>query len=102
MDPELKTEFARLHARLDAVDRRFDAVDQRFDAIDRRVDAIDGRVDGVDDRLDRLTRGMAQQFEAQQQYMDTRFNEILEVLDFRHSNHERRIKRLEGKVFGAN
>ena len=81
MDPELKTEFARLHERLDA---------------------INGRVDGIDDRIDRLTRGMAQQFEAQQQYMDTRFNEILEVLDFRHSNHERRIKRLEGKVFGVN
>ena len=81
MDPELKTEFARLHERLDA---------------------INGRVDGIDDRIDRLTRGMAQQFEAQQQYMDTRFNEILEVLDFRHGNHERRIKRLEGKVFGAN
>ena len=88
MDPELKTEFARLHERLDAVD-------QRFDALDRCVD-------GIDDRIDRLTRGMAQQFEAQRYYMDTRFNEILEVLDFRHGNHERRIKCLEGKVFGAN
>jgi hypothetical protein len=52
--------------------------------------------------LDRKFAGIAHHFEEQQKYMDRRFNEMLEVLDFRHGNHERRIKRLEQAVFEEN
>jgi hypothetical protein len=88
--------------RLDSVDRRLDSADQRFNSIEAHLDSHDQQFVRLRDEIDRFRRGVAEQFEVQQKYMDRRFNEILEVLDFRHGNHERRIRKLEDKVFDSN
>jgi chaperonin cofactor prefoldin len=102
MDNETKERFDSVDARFDGIDVRLDKVDARLDKVDARFDKIDARLDKVDARFDKMMTGIAQQFEAMQKYMDQRFNEVIEAIEFRTSplerqvrDHERRLRQLE-------
>ena len=83
---------------------RFDTVEAQIAALDKRVQLMDAetksRFDQSEERFGRAMAAIAEQFEVMQKYMDRRFNEVLEALDFRIGGHERRIRRLEDRVFG--
>ncbi len=78
--------FEQVKDRLDGHDRRFEDLEhrmnRRFDAVDKRFDRMDERFDRMDDRFDR---------------MDKRFDELTGA----DRSHERRIQRLEDRVFGS-
>ena len=52
-------EFAKVHARFNAMEEKLKAIDARFNAVDDRFKAVDARFDAVDDRLDAMKTSLS-------------------------------------------
>jgi archaellum component FlaC len=88
---EMNTKFDKIEVRLDKIEVRLDGIDTRLDKIEVRLDGVDTRLDKIEVRLDGIDTRLA--------VMDKKIDliAIQTSSTVTHvSNHERRIKKLEG------
>ena len=70
--------------RFTTMDKRFDRMDKRFDRMDKRLDSMDKKIDNLSDRLQKNTE------------------ELIELITAGFNSYDKRMLRIEEKVFKTN
>jgi chromosome segregation ATPase len=88
---EIRGELKSINARLDGMDQRFEKIDERFEKIDQRFEKILQRFDKQDNDAEDSFRSIKLKLDI--------FNENLMELRANHRYFERKLAKIEAKVF---
>lgn len=98
----IETRFAQFEARFDQIDTRFDQIDTRFDQVEDKVNLARVEIESVRGEVRLVADGVAantEKLDAFRVDVAKEFAEVRMTSRLQYTDMDRRVRRLEARVF---